>query len=107
MALRVAQPARRNSVAMVVLALSLGACTPASGPPVTASTVGPGANSGVVQSEAPAPPVVAPQQGTVVYPSTPGYAYYPPFRSDLYAPAGPAFGFGLGPRPGIGHPFGW
>jgi hypothetical protein len=93
-------------VALFTLALSPAACTQSSGSPVTASTLASGPDAAVVQGAAPLPSP-PPQQGTVIYPSTPGYAYYPPFRSNDYPPVGPAFGFGLGPRPGIGYPFGW
>ena len=106
MAGRGALPYLTMPIAMVALALSLGACTPASGPPVAASTLGSGPNAAVIQGAAPQA-TLPPQQGTVVYPGTPGYAYYPPFRSNDYPPAGPAFGFGLGRNPGIGYPFGW
>jgi hypothetical protein len=94
-------------VAMTALSLSLGGCTPTSGPPVTASTIAAGPNSAVAQSGVPAQPPAASQQGTAIYPGARGYGYFPPFRSDDYPPVGPAFGFGLGPRPGIGYPFGW
>jgi hypothetical protein len=103
----VARTARRMPIVMIALALSLGACTPSSGPPVNASTLAPDSTAAMVQGTAPAPSPPIPQQGTVVHPSAPGYAYFPPFRSDDYPPVGPAFGFGLGPRPGIGYPFGW
>ena len=106
MAGRAALPDLTMPVIIVAVALSVVACTPASGPPVTASTIASGPNAAVVQGAAPQPSP-PPQHGTVVYPRTPGYAYYPPFRSDDYPPVGPAFGFGLGPRPGIGYPFGW
>ena len=107
MAGRGALPDLRMPMPLVALALSLGACTPAAGPPVIASTLASGPTAAVVQGAAPQPSLPPQQQGTVVYPSTPGYAYYPPFRSNDYPPVGPAFGFGLGPRPGIGYPFGW